>query len=299
MKKLFSSLSLLILLAIGAHAQSLPVVAKIPYKIFDTKSGEQLGFRELAERITKTDVLFWGEEHNDTIGHILELKMLKMLHEQYQNKLVLSLEMFETDCQILLDDYLGGFISEEKFLKDARAWNNYNDYRPLVEYAKQERLTIVAANSPRRYNNLMSKRGPKSLDSLSSEAKKLIAKLPVYIPSGGAYYKKFVEIMGGEGNLHSPNMFGSQCLWDATMAKSIDNAVSDNKKGGLVMHICGRFHCDEYLGTVSQLRRKNKDINITTISCFVAADYDKPNYELYEGLANYVVLVDPDFKEEN
>lgn len=277
--------------ATGSFAQSLPKEPTLPFKIFDTKTGEQLTLTELADRIINTDVLFWGEEHNDSIGHILELKMLKMLHERYDEKLVLSLEMFETDCQVLLDEYLGGFINKEKLLKDARAWNNYEDYSPLVEYAKEHKMPVIAANSPRRYNSLMSKRGPKSLDSLGADSKAFIAKLPIYAPKTGDYYKKFVGIMGGESNIHSPNMFTSQCLWDATMAKSIDRAIGNNKKDGLVMHICGRFHSDEYLGTVAQLQRKNKDRKALTISCFPAEDFKKPDYEAYEKLADFVVLV--------
>jgi uncharacterized iron-regulated protein len=273
-----------------SFAQSLPLKPELPFKIYDTRTGEQLTMTELADRMGKTEVMFWGEEHNDTIGHILELKMLKLLNERYRNKLVLSLEMFETDCQVLVDEYLGGFINKEKFLKDARAWNNYEDYSPMVEYAKENRISVVAANSPRRINNLMSKRGPKSLDSLGSGSKALIAKLPIYAPKSGAYYKKFVGIMGGEGNIHSPNMFASQCLWDATMAQSIDRAISNNKKGGIVMHVCGRFHSDEYLGTVAQLLRKDKGVRATTISCFTAEDFDKPDYEAYEPLADFVIL---------
>ena len=279
------------LFSIVGSAQSLPIKPDLPFKIFDTKTGEQLTITELADRIIKTDVLFWGEEHNDTIGHILELKMLKLLSERYKEKLTLSMEMFETDCQVLLDEYLGGFISREKFLKDARAWNNYEDYSPLVEYAKEQKLPIVAANSPRRYNNLMSKRGPKTLDSLSADSKALIAKLPIYAPKKGSYYNKFINIMGGEDNVHSPNMFASQCLWDATMARSIHRAVNSNKKGGLVLHICGRFHSDEYLGTVAQLQKRDKDISIKTISCFPADDFAKPAYEDYEQLADFVILI--------
>lgn len=289
--KFLSIVCSILFLTVNSWAQSLPIEASLPFKIFDTKTGEQLTMFELADRITNTDVLFWGEEHNDTIGHILELKMLKMLHERYDDKLVLSLEMFETDCQVLLDEYLGGFINKEKLLKDARAWNNYEDYSPLVEYAKAHKMPVVAANSPRRYNNLMSKRGPKSLDSLGAASKSLIAKLPIYAPKTGDYYKKFVGIMGGENNIHSPNMFASQCLWDATMARSIDRAVSDNKKDGLVMHICGRFHSDEYLGTIAQLQRRNKDRKVLSISCFPADDFTKPDYEAYEKLADFVILV--------
>lgn len=263
----------------------------VPFKVLDTRTGEQVSLAKAADRLRGLDVIFWGEEHNDSIGHILELKMLKLLTERYFNKVTLSLEMFETDCQALVDEYMGGFIPRDKFLKDARPWNNYEqDYSPMVEFAKEQKLPVVAANSPRRLNNLMSRRGPKSLDSLGARSKMLIAKLPVYVPAKGRYYRKFAGIMGGEENIHSPNMFASQCLWDATMAKSIDNAAGNSKKGGVVMHVCGRFHSDEYLGTVSQLLRKNNDIELATISCFPAEDFEKPDFEKYADLADFVIL---------
>lgn len=289
MKKILGILSLICSL-LAAQAQSLPMKPNTPFKIYDTHTGEQITITELSDRLGKTDVLFWGEEHNDTIGHILELKMLKLLSERYTNKLMLSLEMFETDNQTLLDEYLGGFISKEKFSKEVRLWNNYEDYSPMVEYAKTQHIPVIAANSPRRYNSLMSQRGPKSLDSLGDNSKELIARLPIYVPTKGKYYDKFVNIMGGADNIHSPNMFASQCLWDATMAKSIDRAHSNNKKGGIVMHVCGRFHSDEGLGTVAQLRRKNKDLAITTISCIPADDFEKPNRKNYETIADFVIL---------
>lgn len=273
-----------------ANAQSLPITPTVPFKIFDTRTGEQMTINELADRMDKSEVVIWGEEHNDTIGHILELKMLKLLNERHRNNIGLSLEMFETDCQVLLDEYLGGFISKEKLLKDARAWNNYEDYSPLVEFAKTTKIPVTAANSPRRYNSIMSSRGPKTLDSLGDASKDFIAKLPIKAGKKGRYYEKFVGIMGGEGNVHSPNMFASQCLWDATMAQSINRAHNRLKKGGLVLHICGRFHSDEYLGTVAMLKDKNNGLKITTISCVPATDFAKPNYTLYEPLADFVVL---------
>jgi uncharacterized iron-regulated protein len=97
--------------------------------------------------------------------------------------------------------------------------------------------------------------------------------------------------MGGEENIHSPNMFASQCLWDATMAKNVFQAVDKNKKDGMVMHLCGRFHSDEYLGMVSQLYRLDKDLKIRTISCFPADDFAKPDFSAYERVADFVILV--------
>lgn len=259
-----------------------------PFKVFDMQSGEQISLTQLAEYVSPSDVVFWGEEHNDSIGHVLEEKLLKLLSERLKNRLTLSLEMFETDCQPVLDDYLGGFITRDKFIKEARAWNNYSDYSPMVEYARESRIPVVAANAPRRYVNLVSRRGLKSLDSLSDASRAFLAKLSTPAPKG-AYYRKFLGIMGGADNLHSPHMFASQSLWDATMARSIYEARKNRKKS-LVMHVCGRFHSDEYLGTVARLHKKDKNLNITTISCFPAEDLEHPRLAQYADLADFVIL---------
>lgn len=291
MKYLLSLIIISCMSLSSIKAQYRPEMPEMPFKIIQTSNGNFISMTELADKLKSAEVVIWGEEHDDTVGHILELKLLKMLQERFEGRMMLSMEMIETDCQVLLDDYLGGFISREKFLKESRPWNNYEDYSPMIEFCRSQRIPLIAANSPRRYNSLMSQRGPKSLDSLSPGAKRLIAKLPVYVPQKGRYFRKFVGIMGGEENIHSPNMFASQCLWDATMAKSIYQAVDRNKKDGMVMHLCGRFHSDEYLGLVSQLYRLDKDLKIRTISCFPADDFAKPDFSAYEGIADYVILV--------
>jgi uncharacterized iron-regulated protein len=273
-----------------ANAQSRPLKPETPFKIYDTHSGEQISLNDLVADLDKTKVLFFGEEHNDTIGHILELKIMKLLSEKYRDRLTFSMEMFETDCQVVLDDYLGGFIDKERMQKEARAWNNYSDYSPMVEFAKAENIPIIAANAPRRYVNLLSKRGPKSLDSLSDNSKQYFAPMPKKIKAEGRYYEKFVGILGGAENVHGTNMFASQCLWDATMANSIYEHYRDHKKG-FIYHICGRFHSDEGLGTVAQLHKKSKKLNITTISCFPTSNFEQPNMEHYQQLADYVILV--------
>ena len=61
------------------------------------------------------------------------------------------MEMFERDAQIVLDEYLNDLITEKKFLDDSRPWENYKtDYRPLVEFARVNKLNVIAANAPRR-----------------------------------------------------------------------------------------------------------------------------------------------------
>jgi uncharacterized iron-regulated protein len=62
--------------------------------------------------------------------------LFKKLSEKYPQKTALSMEMFQTDCQLVLNEYLAGLIREKNLITDARTWPNYKDYKPLVELAK-------------------------------------------------------------------------------------------------------------------------------------------------------------------
>jgi uncharacterized iron-regulated protein len=105
------------------------------------------------------------------VGHFLEHKIFEALYQTYGDKIALSLEMFETDNQLVLNEYLAGKIDEKRLAKDARLWNNYKDYRPMVEFAKANKLPVIAANPPRRYVSMVSKGGMQPLLELSKEAK--------------------------------------------------------------------------------------------------------------------------------
>jgi uncharacterized iron-regulated protein len=107
------------------------------YKVYDTKARKIVSTETIVAELVKADVLFFGEEHNDSAGHYLENKIFRELYTAYGNQLVLSMEMFETDGQLVLNEYLAGKIDESRFSKDVRLWSNYKDYRAMIEYAKQ------------------------------------------------------------------------------------------------------------------------------------------------------------------
>src|ERR1700712_5738831 len=127
----------------------------IHYKIYNTKTGKIISADDIVTDMAKVDVLFFGEEHGDTTAHYLELTILKKLIEKYPAKVALSMEMFETDTQPVLNEYLRGLIREKNMMIDARAWPNYKDYRPLIELAKTNQIDIIAANAPARYTNMV------------------------------------------------------------------------------------------------------------------------------------------------
>src|SRR5690606_38152495 len=122
------------------------------------------------------EVVFFGEEHNDSIAHILEYDLLKAMNERYEG-VALSMEMFVSDDQLVLDEYLAGIITERNLMKDAVLWGNYHDYHPLVEYAKAHGIPVLAANAPSRYTNRVTREGLASLRTLNKYARSLLAPL--------------------------------------------------------------------------------------------------------------------------
>jgi uncharacterized iron-regulated protein len=265
------------------------------YKIYNTHTKQLTTVEQIATDCKDADVLFFGEEHNDSACHYMEHVIFEALHKQYGEKIALSLEMFETDNQVALNDYLAGFIPEDRLTKDVRLWSNYKDYRPMIEYAKQNSIQVIAANPPRRYVSMVSRRGMKSLDSLSKESKKFLPPLP-YDTLTGRYREKFADIMKGSPGGTSPNIYYSQSLWDAGMSYSIYNYWKKNKDKK-IFHCVGRFHCDEKLGTLAQLQKRKSGLKILNISSFSDSSFANPDWDKFSNLGDYIIMTDPELKK--
>ena len=267
----------------------------IHYKIYDTRTKQLITIDKIVTDMADADVLFFGEEHNDSAAHYLENKIFRALHAQFADKVVLSMEMFETDGQLGLNEYLNGFINEDRFSRDVRLWGNYKDYRPMIEYAKENRIPVIAANPPRRYVNLVTRRGMRSLDSLSKDAKKYLPPLP-YDTLSGRYREKFMDIMKGSPGSSSQNIYYSQSLWDAGMAYSIYSFLKKNKKKK-VFHCVGGFHTEEKLGTAAQLQMRNRKLKILNISSFRDDSFSSPDWEKFSSRGDYIIITNPDLKK--
>lgn len=259
------------------------------YKLYDSRGQKIITIAELVESVKDADVIFFGEEHNDSIAHRLQDTIYRSLLGRY-GTVALSMEMFERDCQQVLDEYLMDFITDERLVKEGRAWTNYKDYRPMVNAAKQGRQAVIAANAPRRYVNMISRKGLASLDGLPKSAKVHFARLPLDTMNQ-AYSEKFDAVMGGRAP--SRNTYYAQTMWDATMAESIYRYWKKNKDQK-IFHLNGRFHTDYRLGTFTQLQRKNTKLRILNISCFTGTDFASPDWTQYSALGDYIIVTDPE-----
>ena len=263
------------------------------YKIYDVKKQRIINLDDIVNDLAKANVLFFGEEHNDSIGHYLEASLFKKMAIAYPGKAALTMEMFHTDVQPVINEYLNGLINEKNFIKEARAWNNYKDYRPMIEEAKLNKLDVIGANAATRYSNAVTKSGLEVLFTFPKASKNFIAPLPIDTATG-RYLDKFTETLGGH-SMGGMKVYQTQNFWDATMAWSIAKYIKANKDKK-VMHVNGRFHSDENLGTLAKLKAYAPKLKILNISAFSAEDFNNPDWNKYKALGDYVIVTDPRLK---
>ncbi len=254
------------------------------YKIYN-KAGKKASYNDLIKAAKKADVVFFGELHNNPIAHWMELELTKAMYNHSGDKLVLGAEMYEADDQIIIDEYLADKYSYKSFKPEMKLWpNNSTDYQPLLDFAKDSSLKFIATNVPRRYANLVFRRGFESLDSLTDDAKRWIAPLPInYDPTLPAYVE-MMEMMGGHGGDNLPK---AQAIKDATMAHFIS---MNFKQGEKFLHYNGSYHSDNYQGIVWYLQKYRPELKIMVISCVEQTDVDRLEDD-YLGIADYIICI--------
>ena len=120
------------------------------YQIYDS-GGKKTEFTKVLKKISKADIIFFGESHDDPIVHWLELQLIKKFPDIAEGKVIAGAEIFETDNQLILDEYFSGYFDDKRFEEGARLWDNYKtDYKPFLLAAKESGIPLVATNIPRQ-----------------------------------------------------------------------------------------------------------------------------------------------------
>jgi len=260
---------------------------KPAYLLFNEK-GKKVKYEKMLDQVKDADIVLFGELHNNPIAHWLQFELTKDLHELKGANLVLGAEMFESDNQLILDEYFSGLISQTRFEAEVRLWNNYKtDYKPLVEFARKNELRFAATNVPRRYASLVNSKGFEGLEELSNEAKAFLPPLPVpYDPELPAY--KNMLNMEGMGSHVNENFPKAQAIKDATMAHFI---LENWSPGKLLIHYHGAYHSDNFESIYWYLKQHNPDLNIVTITT-VSQENISELTEKNTGKAHFTICVD-------
>jgi uncharacterized iron-regulated protein len=285
----------------ASQGQPAPAVSPsyTAHRVYDTKRRRFIDLESLTRVIARdADVAYLGEFHNDPGTHQLQRAILEGVARRRDDRIVLSLEMFERDVQGQLDAYLAGTIDEPTFLASSRPWGNYvADYRPLVEFAKAKGWPVVGGNVPRRLASTVARRGLAALDSLPAPDRPFVA--AQHSCPRNAYWERFRETMGdmsGHGMTLSPDQvqqmvwrtYEAQCVKDEAMAEAIVAARETHRT--LIVHANGAFHSDFHLGTVERVKRRAPRLRQVVVSFVPVSDLDAVNGRARRRQGDYIVF---------
>jgi uncharacterized iron-regulated protein len=261
---------------------------------------------QVADALSGYDVVFYGERHSHPGVHLQQMKLLRALVER-NPRWILSLEQFERDVQGVVDDYLAGRIGESALIDKGRAWNNYEaSYRPLLLFAKEHHLPVVAAEAPGWSISCVGQWGTGIFEQFTPLERSWVA-AEVHVATG-AYQDKYLTFLGDSpahagGDVGSPEAaaraqrsFAAQVTRDDTMAESIQRALQQHP-GYKVLHLTGSFHAEGFLGTVERLRMLDPKLKLAVIEPVEVEDPAAPAFatgSLREGTVLQLVYPIPD-----
>ena len=258
---------------------------KMPYQIY-TNKGKKTTYEKMLKAALTSEVVLFGEYHDNSIIHWLQLELTKDVASK--KALVLGAEMIETDNQSVLNDYLSGKTNQKQMDSLARLWNNYpTDYKPLVDFAKDNKIHFVATNVPRRYASMVFKQDLPFLETLPQQDLQWIAPLPIEFDVNLPGYQAMLKMMGGHAGDKMPK---AQAIKDATMAHFIFENLKQNH---LFLHFNGTYHSDNFEGIYWYLKKKKEDLKIMTIATISQADIATFDIEQLQK-ADFIIVVDED-----
>jgi len=209
------------------------------------------------EHVVSKKIIYVGENHDQFSNHVTELEVIKDLHRRGKT-IAIGMEMFQRQFQKMVDDYIGGKIDEREFLKGTqyfKRWGfDYNLYRPILLFARSEKIPVVALNQRQEIVDKVFRSG---LNSLSEEQGK-------FIPSGmdfsdEAYKTRLKKVFQEHKDVGASDFnffYQAQILWDETMAESIDEFLKANPSYQMVV-LAGNGHLAYGSGIPKRTTRRN------------------------------------------
>jgi uncharacterized iron-regulated protein len=226
----------------------------------------------LAQTIAQIDsarVILVGETHTRYDHHLVQLEILKLLYQK-SAKLAIGVEWFQQPFQQHLDAYIAGEISEEEMLQQTgyfERWRyDYRLYRPIIQYAREHKIPIIALNASRELSDAL---GTSGFDDLPAELKEQLPKS--YDWSDKAYEKRLRAVFDEhpEFSREFDAFLRGQLTWDESMAERAAEYLQANPDSRMLV-LAGSGHIAYDSGIPNRIKRR---IDVEQYSILISEDY--------------------------
>lgn len=286
-------------------AMSLGAAAEVrtfqEWDVLDGKSGEPVPFSDWTTILAAQDVIYVGEEHRNRWHIEAALKILRAVIEKGRRP-TLAMEMFGWDGQPALEDYVSSQTATlTGFLKDARWDQNwggpFEDYEPLVQFAREQRITLLALNPPRPLVRKVAAQGLQAVRQ--DDAMRRWGIEEADLVEDRAYHDiilgQLQRCHGGLSDDGYERMYEASLFRDEGMAKTLARYLARQEKrssSGPIVSYTGGGHIQYYVPVPKRVQRRNQDVK--HVSVYLTAVSGDPREELMEllrtGIADYIWL---------
>ena len=231
-----------------------PSIPAAPTKAVDLQALPDL--EAILPRLADSRVVFVSESHSDYAHHLTQLAIIRSLHERGTD-LAIGMEYFQQPFQQSLDDYVAGKITEKELLAKSqyfKRWGyDFRLYEPILKYAKDKGIPLVALNVPSEIVQKVSRSG------LASLTKQERAEIPQDLDRSNSAYRTFLESVFKDHPHTKGSNFESfyevQLLWDEGMAARAARYLEENPTRTLVV-LAGMDHVQYGFGIPDRLTRR-------------------------------------------
>lgn len=236
---------------------------------------------QVLQELVQADVVYLGETHDNPKDHQAQLEIIQKLHQRHP-KIAIGMEMFQRPYQGVLDRYLAGQLNEQELLEQSeykQRWGfPWEYYAPLLRFAKEKQLPVLALNTPTEVTRQVAREG---LESLTPEQRQFIPPFSE-IRTDNAEYRQLIlsafqqhQQTGHGSSADFERFFLAQVLWDETMAEKIAQFLKANQDYQVVV-LVGQGHIVYGYGVPSRVARHLKDQQLVQRSVLFNPPEDGP-----------------------
>ena len=222
-----------------------PLSQAIAPHIVDLQRQQSQSPAAVLDRLAAADVVYLGEVHDRAADHRIQLEILQALRSR--RPLIIGMEMFQRPFQAALDDYIAGRIPEPELVKRTEyttRWRfDWELYAPILRFARQHQLPVVALNPPGDVVRTVARQG---LEGLKDRDRQWIP-APAEIRLEPESYRErlrqlYDSFHHSQGNTASfDRFFLAQVVWDETMAEQVAIALKQSPDS-LIVVLAGQGH---------------------------------------------------------
>ena len=194
------------------------------------------------DQVSRTQVVFVGETHDNPASHRLQEEILQTLQQQNPGNITLAMEMFTPSQQPVLDLWVDGELSEKEFLQQVNWYHNWRMnfafYRPLLSYCRDHKITLLALNAEKSLKQNVARTPLAELTVAEQE------QLPD-MNHNDPYQEAMVQAIFSDHKMGQTMLDGFQrvqTLWDETMAQNLAKYLKHQGKDRQVLVIAGGNH---------------------------------------------------------